>query len=252
MMKKFFLFIIFILIAGISTAKDIFFRVERGNEYYLNGEYESAIKEYQAVIDSGFESAELYYNLGNAYYKSHKITMALVNYEKANLLKPGDKEILHNLEMTRQMVVDKIDKLPEFMPRVWYRRFIGLLKTDQWAYLSMVAFPLSLILVLIYLFVRNTRIRKLSFWLGILLMVISLSAFLFSWHQKRLVYHHSYAIILSPSVTIKSSPDESGTELFNLHEGTKVEIIDQLGEWKEIRLSDGNVGWVRMEDLIKL
>jgi tetratricopeptide (TPR) repeat protein len=226
--------------------------VEQGNEYFMNGEYEQAIKEYQAVIDLGYESSELYYNLGNAYYKSHKITMALVNYEKAGILNPRDEEILHNLEMTRQLVVDDIDNLPEFLPKIWYRRFISLLKSDQWAYISLVAFPVSLLLFLVYLFVRRIRIRKLSFWLAVLLMIISLSTFVFSYHQKKMVYNHSYAIILSPSVTIKSSPDDSGTELFQLHEGTKVKIIDQLGEWKEIKLSDGNVGWLRMEDLIKL
>jgi SH3-like domain-containing protein len=83
-------------------------------------------------------------------------------------------------------------------------------------------------------------------------MFISLSTFIFSYNQKKLVYDNTYAIIISPSVTIKSSPDDSGTELFQLHEGTKVEIIDQLGEWKEIKLSDGNVGWLRMSDLIRL
>ena len=251
-MKKIILLIIGIIWIIPLPAQDIYKLVEKGNEYFMNGEYELAISEYQAVIDSGFESSELYYNLGNAYYKSHKITMALVYYEKANLLDPGDEEILHNLEMTRQLAIDKIDHLPEFLPKIWYRRFISLLKTDQWAYISLVAFPVSLLLFLVYLFVRKIRIRKLSFWMAVFMLIISLSTFVFSYHQKRLVYNHSYAIIISPSVTIKSSPDESGTELFQLHEGTKVEIIDQLGEWKEIKLSDGNVGWLRMEELIKL
>jgi len=251
-MKKKILVILCIIWAVPLLAQDMYKMVEQGNEYFMNGEYEQAIKEYQAVIDSGYESSELYYNLGNAYYKSHKITMALVNYEKASILNPRDEEILHNLEMTRQLVVDDIDNLPEFLPKIWYRRFISLLKSDQWAYISLVAFPVSLLLFLVYLFVRRIRIRKLSFWLAVLLMIISLSTFVFSYHQKKMVYNHSYAIILSPSVTIKSSPDDSGTELFQLHEGTKVKIIDQLGEWREIKLSDGNVGWLRIEDLIKL
>jgi tetratricopeptide (TPR) repeat protein len=251
-MKKTVLLIICFICAVPLPAQDMYKMVEKGNEYFMNGEYELAISEYQAVIDSGYESSELYYNLGNAFYKSHKITMALVNYEKASILDPRDEEILHNLELTRQLVIDEIDNLPEFLPKIWYRRFISLLKTDQWAYISLVAFPVSLLLFLVYLFVRHIRIRKLSFWLAVFLMIISLSTFVFSYHQKRLVYNHSYAIILSPSITIKSSPDDSGTELFQLHEGTKVEIVDQLGEWKEIKLSDGNVGWLKMEDLVEL
>jgi tetratricopeptide (TPR) repeat protein len=251
-MKKKILVILCIICAVPLSAQDIYKMVEKGNEYFMNEEYELAIKEYQAVIDSGYESSELYYNLGNAYYKSHKIIMALVHYEKASILNPRDEEILHNLEMTRQLIVDEIDDLPEFLPKVWYGRFISLLKTDQWAYISLITFPVSLLLFLVYLFVRRIRIRKLSFWLAVFLMIISVSTFVFSYHQKKLIYNHSYAIILSPSVTIKSSPDDSGTELFQLHEGTKVKIIDQLGEWREIKLSDGNVGWLRMDDLVKL
>jgi tetratricopeptide (TPR) repeat protein len=251
-MKKAIVIIILIIAAVPVVAQNIYNLVEKGNSHFMNGEYELAITEYQAVIDSGYESAELYYNLGNAYYKSHKITLALVNYERANLLDPGDEEILHNLEMARQLVVDEIDKLPEFLPKVWYRRFIGLLKTDQWAYISMITFPLSLLFFLLYLFVRHIRVRKISFWLATVIMIISLSTLGFSYRQKKLVYDNSYAIIISPSVTVKSSPDESGTELFQLHEGTKVEIIDQLGEWKEIKLSDGNVGWLRTDDLVRL
>lgn len=251
-MKKTLVIVIFIICSVPVIAQNIFNLVEKGNLHFMNGEYEMAIEVYEAVIDSGYESAELYYNLGNAYYKSNKFTPALINFERANLLNPGDGEIIHNLEMARQFVVDDIDKLPEFLPEVWYKRFIGILKTDQWAYISMITFPLSLLFFLLYLFVRRIRMRKLSFWLAVVIMIISLSTLLFSYHQKKLVYDHSYAIIISPSVTIKSSPDDSGTELFQLHEGTKVEIIDQLGEWKEIKLSDGNAGWLRSDDLVKL
>ncbi len=251
-MKKSALYFILIILTGTVSAQKIYDLVEKGNINYMSGNYEMAIKDYQSVVDSGYESAELYYNLGNAYYKSNKFTMALVNYEKASLLDPDDKEIQNNLEMARQLAVDKIDKLPEFLPKSWYRQFIGLFKTDQWAYISMITFPLSLLLFLVYFFVRRIGLRKAAFWLALVVMLISVSAFIFSYNRKKLVYDNSYAIIITPSVTIKSSPDESGTELFQLHEGTKVEIIDQLGDWKEIKLSDGNVGWLKMSDLMRL
>jgi tetratricopeptide (TPR) repeat protein len=251
-MKKTATLVILIICTITASAQNIYDLVEKGNLHFMSGEYEMAIKEYQAVVDSGYESAELYYNLGNAYYKSNKFTLALVNYERACLLSPDDEEILHNLEMARQLAVDKIEKLPEILPRVWYRRFTGLRKTDQWAFISMITFPLSLLFFLGYFFVRRIGLRKTAFWLALVIMFISLSTFIFSYNQKKLVYDNTYAIIISPSVTIKSSPDDSGTELFQLHEGTKVEIIDQLGEWKEIKLSDGNVGWLRMSDLIRL
>jgi tetratricopeptide (TPR) repeat protein len=252
MMKKSAILLILLIVAVSAPAQKIIDMVEKGNLDYRSGDYELAIQDYQAVVDSGYESAELFYNLGNAYYKSNKFTMALVNYEKASLLDPDDEEIQHNLEMARQLVVDKVDKLPEFLPKIWYRRFTGLLKTDQWALISMITFPVSLLLFLLYFFVRNIGIRKAAFWIAIFILLISATTFIFSYNQKKLVYDNPYAIILTPSVTIKSSPDESGTELFQLHEGTKVEIIDQLGDWKEIKLSDGNVGWLKMSDLIRL
>jgi len=251
-MKKTAILFILIILNAVASSQGIYRLVDKGNLSYMSGDYEMAIKEYQALIDTGYESAELYYNLGNAYYKSNKFTMALVNYERASLLDPDDEEIQHNLEMARQLVVDKIDKLPEFLPGLWYRQFIWLLKTDQWAYISMIAFPVSLLLFLLYFFVRSIGLRKAAFWLAMVVMFISVSAFVFSYNLKEFVYDNSYAIIITPSVTIKSSPDESGTELFQLHEGTKVEIIDQLGDWKEIKLSDGNVGWLKMSDLMRL
>ncbi|GAG49685.1 unnamed protein product, partial [marine sediment metagenome] len=107
-------------------------------------------------------------------------------------------------------------------------------------------------LLLVFLFSRKLVLRKISFGLSLLLLVISLTSFLFAGHQKKMVYDHNYAIIISPSVTIKSSPDESGTELFQLHEGTRITITDDLADWREIRIDDGNVGWLKEEDIIPL
>ncbi|KPK85156.1 MAG: hypothetical protein AMS27_08135 [Bacteroides sp. SM23_62_1] len=240
------------LILPLIQAQDLYDLIVEGNDHYINGDFESAIEKYNAVLDSGYQAPELHYNLGNAYFKSHKITMALVEYERALLLEPYDEEIQHNLNLAHQYVVDNIEELPELLFKKWFKAFITILKVDQWACISMLTFVLSLGLLLIYLFIRRINLRKLSFWLALGFLVISITTFLFSYEQKRNVYNNNWAIIFSPSVTIKGSPDSGGTDLFQLHEGTKVEIIDQLGEWREIKLSDGNIGWLRNEDLIKL
>ncbi len=236
---------------GIS-ANDLDSLVVAGNEHYMNGEFELAIDKYQQVIDSGFVSSELYYNLGNAFFKSHKLTMALVQYERAKLLDPDDNEINHNLEMARQYVVDEIDVLPEWQLKKWFRRIVGIVSVDNWAITSILTFILMLGLLLVFLFSGRLMLRKISFGLSVFLLVISLTAFLFASHQKKMVYDNNYAIIISPSVTIKSSPDESGTELFQLHEGTRITIVDELAGWREIKLADGNVGWLKEEDIIPL
>jgi len=247
------LFIIVLFnVSQVIYSQDIFELVDQANEYYINNEYELAIEKYQAVLDSDYESAQLHYNLGNAYFKSHKLTMALVCYERAYLLDPTDEEISHNLNMARKYVVDEIDVLPELQLKIWFKRFAGILSSDSWAHFSISAFILALLLLLFYLFSKRLMIRKITFWIAVFSLFISISCYTLAYQQKKLVYDHNFAIISSPSVTIKSSPDESGTELFQLHEGTKVVIIDQLGDWREIKLSDGNVGWLRLDNIIML
>ncbi len=237
----------------VAESKDLQDLLQTGNQYYLDGKYEMAAQSYKSIIDSGYASAELYYNLGNAYYKSHDITMALVNYERARILKPNDPEINHNLDIAREFVVDRIEVLPEFFLRRAYVGFVKIFDADIWALVSVITFGLALGLFLAYFFLNQLFFRKVSFWTGVLFIVIAASTFLFALQQNNLVTKHHQAIILTPSVTIKSSPDEdSGTDLFLLHEGTKVTISDELGDWREVVLSDGNSGWLKETDLIGL
>ncbi len=237
----------------VAESKDLQDLLQTGNQYYLDGKYEMAAQSYKSIIDSGYASAELYYNLGNAYYKSHDITMALVNYERARILKPNDPEINHNLDIAREFVVDRIEVLPEFFLRRAYVGFVKIFDADIWALVSVITFGLALGLFLAYFFLNHLFFRKVSFWTGVLFIVIAASTFLFALQQNNLVTKHHQAIILTPSVTIKSSPDEdSGTDLFLLHEGTKVTISDELGDWREVVLSDGNSGWLKETDLIGL
>ena len=237
----------------VAESKDLQDLLQDGNQYYLDGKYEMAVQSYRSIIDSGYASAELYYNLGNAYYKSHDITMALVNYERARILKPNDPEINHNLEIAREFVVDRIEVLPEFFLRSAYVGFVKIFDADIWALVSVITFGLALGLFLAYFFLNQLFFRKVSFWAGVLFIVFAASTILFSLQQNKLVTKHKQALNHTPSVTIKSSPDEdSGTDLFLLHEGTKVTISDELGDWREVVLSDGNSGWLKETDLIRL
>jgi tetratricopeptide (TPR) repeat protein len=242
-----------ILIPMGSAAVDFESILEDGNKLYLEGEYELAAERYQSIIDSGYASAELYYNLGNAYYKSHNITLALVNYERASILKPGDNDIQHNLEVAREFVVDRIEVLPEFFLTRAYKGFVKTLDADVWSILSISAFIVALVLLMVYFLSRRMGLRRVSFWSGLIFILISLSSLIFAYHQNKYTTQHHQALILTPSVAIKSSPDEnSGTDLFLLHEGTRVTVEDELGEWREVILSDGNRGWLKASDLIPL
>jgi len=253
-MKRIHLLIFIGLLVGPRAfADDLDMLVRQGNAYYMEEEYEKAVEVYESVLDSGYASSELYFNLGNAYYKSHDITMALVNYERAHILDPKDEEILHNLRLAREFVVDRIEVLPEFFLLTWFRGFVKTMDSDHWALISIASFIGALGLMLLYVFSLRVNLKKTSFWLAVFLLFISISSLVFAAEHKRMVTKHNLAIILTPSVTIKSSPDErSGTDLFLLHEGTRVRVEDELGEWCEVVLTDGNRGWLKESDLIRL
>lgn len=220
-----------------------------GNEAYINGNYEQAIELYTSVLDSGYESAALFYNLGNAYFKSNKITSAILFYERAKLLDPNDEEIQFNLELANTFTVDNIEEIPELFLVTWLKAVIHAFKVDTWARVSIVCFILMLLVLLMYFFVRKYQLKKFSFWLAILFLFVSISSYTFAAIQKNEITKNNTAIIFSPTITLKSSPDKQSTDLFVLHEGTKVEVVDEVGEWREIKLADGSKGWLKISDI---
>lgn len=251
MRLKIFILFLFIITPEI-IGQDLENQVDLGNKYFTEGEFEKAIQVYEKILGSGFEAADLYYNLGNAYFKSNKLNYAILNYERAILLSPNDEDLQHNLELARTFTVDKIDDLPQFFIRQWHYAFVQLFSTDFWAFLSIITFITFLMLFSLYLYINVFRVKKFSFWLGIVFLFISVSAFVFSYHQKEIVKNHNAAIVFSPVVTVKSSPDETGTDLFVIHEGIKVSIVDSLGNWTEIKLSDGNKGWLLTSAIVRI
>lgn len=224
----------------------------RANQLYTAAQYDSAAKLYESILGKGYESAELYFNLGNAYYKMRDIPKAILNYERARLLKPNDEEINFNLQLAQTMVVDKINVLPEFFLKRWWRAFSHLFSSNVWAIISLTSFVLMLVGIAIYLFVSLSWLKKLSFYLAVLLLLFSMFSLFHSLSLKKERTAHNTAIVMSSTVTVKSSPDDNGTELFVIHEGTKVWIVDQVGEWLRIRIADGNNGWLKTSDVERI
>jgi len=178
--------------------------------------------------------------------------MAILNYERAKKIKPNDEEINFNLELARGRIVDKINNLPEFFLLSWLRKLVHSFSAGQWAVMSMLSFIITLILAGFFLFSSRRGIKQFAFWSGIFLVFVTISSFSVCQEQRLKLSVHEDAIILTPAVTVRSSPDETGTELFILHEGSKVRIGDSVGDWLEIRISDGNKGWIRASDLIRI
>lgn len=216
---------------------------------YTRGEYQQAIKDYEALLKQG-ASADLYYNLGNAYYRTENITRAVLNYERALLLSPGDRDIRFNLQIAQSKTIDKIVPESEMFFFTWYRSLVNLMSVDGWARTSLVSLALVIILLLVYLFSDRIWLRKIGFFGGFVLLVLFILSNIFAWQQKQNLLYRKGAIVVAPSVTVKSTPANNGTELFVLHEGTKVTITDgSMAGWKEIRIADGKEGWIESKQL---
>ena len=225
---------------------------ENADTEYLKGNYQQAIKDYEELLKSGV-SPELYYNLGNAYYRTDNITLAILNYERAYQLSPGDEDIRFNLQLARSKTIDKITPASEMFFVTWYHALVHLTSVDRWAYIAVVSIILALVLMLFYLFAPSVRWQKIGFYGAVSLLLLFLFANLFAFEQKRQLKNSKSAIVTSSSVNVMKTPSEKAASEFVLHEGTKVNIVDtSIKGWKNIRVADGREGWVKdgkMEDI---
>ncbi|MFV0366685.1 MAG: tetratricopeptide repeat protein [Mangrovibacterium sp.] len=250
-MNKFFKITILLLTLGFSASAQEAL-LDSANQNYINQNYNKAIEQYLEVLSGDKVSAELYYNLGNAYYKKGDYTQSILNYERAKRLAPNDEDIQFNLNMANAHIVDDIQPLPQVFFVDWWHGLINTFTVNEWAWVSCVSFLLFLIGFCIYLFSSTSRNKRLGFTFGVLSVLISILSFNFAASHKKELNKHRQAIIIQPTVTVKSSPSEGGTSLFIIHEGLKVEIREELGDWLEVRLDDGNQGWLQANSLERI
>ena len=207
-----------------------------GDSAYIKEDYAAAIQIYEALLKSG-EASEVYYNLGNSYYKIGEIAKAVLNYERALLLQPGNSDIRANLEVARAKTIDKVEPTPEVFFISWTKSLINCMSVDAWATWGIVSFILLIVSLYFFIFSKQIMWKKIGFISGIIFLIITVCSNLFASQQKENLVNRNEAIVMNPS--------ESGTSLFILHEGRKVNVKDNsMKEWKEIHLEDGKVGWV--------
>jgi tetratricopeptide (TPR) repeat protein len=219
-------------------------KFKKGVDDYTAGNFKEALKEWLDIYNTGYRSSSLDYNIGNAYFKSSDIPHAILFYERAYLLDPSDENINYNLEIARTLTTDRFQEIPELFFIRWFNFVSLLLPVNTWGYISLISFILCLVFISLYIYSSRYGFKVTGFWLALLLFVVSFASISFSWQNRSLVYDSHKAIITTPAISGKSSPDTSGTDLFVIHEGTKVTIGEEVGDWYEIRLSDGNKGWV--------
>ena len=221
-----------------------------GVEAYSAGQWAEALQDWSDVAATGLRSKELYYNLGNAYFKTGETAQAVLNYERALRLDPSDADVRYNLEFARAMTQDRIDEVPEFILKTWIRKIGYWMSSDAWAVLSLIFLALTLALVLLFLLGPTAGMRRTGFFAGIATLLLSLAAFGFARSQKADAERHDEAIVMRPVSSVTSSPSsDAAKSLFILHEGTKVKVLDEVSGYKDIELADGRRGWIASGDI---
>lgn len=226
---------------------------DEASEAYRKGDYKKSIELYEKLVADhlakGEESAELYYNLGNAYFRDSQIGKAILNYNRALLLDPGDSDIRHNLRFANTRIEDKIVPSNSFFLANWFKSVQNLFSSNTWGIVSIVLFFLFLGCMGVYLFVRLLWMRKTAFYTGIVIFVLMIAANVFAFNQKNARIHRNNGVVMVPAVSIRTSPDPNSKELFQLHEGTTVKIRKTDGNWYEIEIANGSVGWIPKENI---
>ncbi len=243
-MKKLIILVVIVFLSQFASAsvnQDI---IGRANNAYTGNKFKEAIELYQQVIKNNYQSSELYYNLGNAYFKTNDYPSALLYYEKARKLDPSEEKIQFNINVANTKIIDKIEELPLPFYKRWWESFQQWFSVDTWGILALIFLFVFFVSAAIYLIGNTIAIRKLFFWFGLLFLVSAFFSGINAYSQYRNLQTAREGIVFEPTVNVKSSPDDNSQDIFVIHEGTKVKITDKVGTWIEIKIANGSDGWV--------
>ena len=248
MKKIFFFFCILsstIFVAQTNT-KSLF---DDANLLYKEGKFNEAIKLYKQIEAKDSVSSNLYYNLGNSYYKLNNVANTIYNYEKALLLDPLNKDAANNLAFAKRMTIDNIEVLPKTFLQKFEVNYIQKLSYNQWAMLSIIFSILGSTLFLLFYFSTISNKKRIYFLTSIASFLFLIISVFTTYHQYQKFINTKYAIVFSPKISVNNAPTLNSDEIFELHEGTKVNVLDAVDNWKKIKLSDGKIGWVSIDDI---
>lgn len=227
--------------------------LDEASQAYRSEDYKKSIELYEQAVSQSLaenrESADVYYNLGNAYFRDGQLARAILNYERALLLAPADGDIRHNLRFARTRTEDRIETAGNLFLTNWITAAQNLFSSNAWGRIAIVLFILFLVCVGVFLFVRVMWAKQAAFYTGLLFFVLVVVANVFAFRQKQTLIHRDSAIVMRGGISVNASPDSNSSELFRLHEGTKVRIRNTDGNWYEIEIANGSVGWTVKENV---
>lgn len=243
MMRYITILLVFISFRLLS-ASDLDTLMQSANQLYQDKLYEEAIEKYGEILEQGFASTSLYYNLGNAYFRSGQLGFSILNYERGLKLDPDNSDLLYNLKIVKARTVDRIKEVPQIFIIEWWVSFITLFTAFAWQIVLIVFYLILIVSITLFFITKSGKVQRYTLYSAVvgLIGVVLFSIILFA--NIRRETSKDFAIITKNTVAAKQSPDESSNDLFVIHEGLKVAIVNEFGEWVEIELFDGNVGWL--------
>ncbi|MDD7884772.1 SH3 domain-containing protein [Flavivirga sp. 57AJ16] len=246
-MKKVFYIVSFLLSLTAFSQNQVLF--EKANALYNEGKYAEAIDNYNAILDTGNHSADLYFNLANAHYKLNNIAPSVYFYEKALQLAPNDDDIKNNLSFAQNMTIDAIDVIPEAGLSKLLKSITNTMSFDNWAKTAIGLVFCFVVLFLIYYFAYSTWRKRLTFIGSITSLLLLCLSLVLAFHKYNLDKKDNPAIVFAQESKVKSDPNSRSEESFRLHEGTKIQVLESYNDWKKIKLSDGKMGWIDSKDI---
>ena len=218
---------------------------QQADQLYADEQYAEAAQAYLNIIDTDGAAPELLYNLAGCYYKMDDVAHSVLYYERALRLSPGDDDIRTNLELARAKTTDKVTPPSQMFFITWWHSFTNIMHQDTWLVVALVAFTLMLAGLLVFAFMTSISARKAGLYASVFCLAVTILTILCAVSQHLDLVNHPQAIVMQPAITVKSSPSNTSTDLFVMHEGTKVEIMDQsMSQWCEVKLEEGKVGWI--------
>jgi tetratricopeptide (TPR) repeat protein len=248
-----FSFFIFFQLIGLESfaTENVQTRTDSALIYYSNSNYEKALEIYLSFVDDNYLSSELYYNIGNCYYKLDKITESILWYERALIHNPSNENIIKNLEIANSRTETVVEKIPDIFYISWYNTIANSFNSNNWAWISLAFFVSTLFFLILFLFARTIGLKKSAFIISIFTVFLFLLSINLSLSQKNKELNNPYAIVFEYSLA-KSSPNDDSSNLFEIHKGIKVEVLQELNDWTNIKLADGKQAWIKQKNIVKI
>lgn len=243
-------YIILFMLPFIGSASKAEFK--QANQLYDQELYHDAIEIYEGIVQKGAIDASLYFNLANAYYRTDAIAPSILYYEKALKLDPNNEKYEHNLVLANQRKIDKIEPLPEFWLSSNFNSISGSYHSDTWAMIMHISLIIALFGFASYIFINKVKMKKISLLISSLCIIISIIIYILGDHQYEKDAYAEHAIVYDQNVYVKSAPSEKSNDVFILHEGTKLKILDEVNDWINIKIADGKSGWIPSSSIVEI